>query len=56
MARRLNSKDVLEVLADLMVARGMPDYIRSDNASEFTAKAVREWLKKIGVKTLYIEP
>ena len=55
-ARRLNSKDVLEVLADLMVARGMPDYIRSDNGSEFTAKAVREWLKKIGVKTLYIEP
>jgi len=36
-ARRLNSKDVLEVLADLMVARGVPDHIRSDNGSEFTA-------------------
>lgn len=55
-ARRLNSKDVLEVLADLMVARGVPDHIRSDNGSEFTAKAVREWLGKVGVKTLYIEP
>jgi len=55
-ARRLNSKDVLEVLADLMVARGVPDHIRSDNGSEFTAIAVREWLGKVGVKTLYIEP
>ena len=53
-ARRLNSKDVLEVLADLMVARGVPDHIRSDNGSEFTAKAVREWLGKVDVKTLYI--
>ena len=55
-ARRLNSKDVLEVRADLMVARGVPDHIRSDNGAEFTAKAVREWLGKVGVKTLYIEP
>lgn len=55
-ARRLNSKDVLEVLGDLMIARGVPDNIRSDNGSEFTAKAVRDWLGKIGVKTLYIEP
>lgn len=55
-ARRLNSKDVLEVLADLMVVHGVPDHIRSDNGSEFTAKAVREWLGKVGVKTLFIEP
>lgn len=55
-ARRLNSKDVLEVLADLMVMRGAPDHIRSDNGSEFRAKAVREWLGRIGAKTLYIEP
>lgn len=36
--------------------RGVPDYIRSDNGSEFTAKAVRQWLAKVGVKTLFIEP
>ena len=36
--------------------RETPDYIRSDNESEFTAKAVREWLSRIGVKTLFIEP
>ena len=33
-----------------------PDHIRSDNGSEFTAHAVRDWLGRIGVKTLYIEP
>jgi len=55
-ARRLTSEDVLERLSDLFVRRGVPDYIRSDNGSEFTAKAVRHWLGRVGVKTLYIEP
>ena len=32
------------------------DHVRSDNGNEFTATAVREWLGKVGVKTLYIEP
>lgn len=54
--RRLGSQDVLEVLGDLMVARGIPDHIRSDNGSEFRAKAVRKWLGRIGAKTLYIDP
>jgi len=34
----------------------VPEHIRSDNGSEFTAKCVREWLGRVGVKTLYIEP
>jgi transposase InsO family protein len=34
----------------------VPQYIRSDNGSEFTAKAVREWLGRLGVETLFIEP
>lgn len=55
-ARKLNHDDVLERLAWLMVTRGVPDHIRSDNGSEFTAKAVRNWLQRVGVKTLYIEP
>jgi transposase InsO family protein len=55
-ARRLNSEDVLERLAWLMVTRGVPDHIRSDNGPEFTAGAVREWLKGVGVKTLFITP
>jgi putative transposase len=55
-ARRLTSDDVLERLAWLMATRGVPEHIRSDNGPEFTAKAVRSWLKKVGVKTLFIEP
>ena len=55
-ARRLTSEDVLERLSDLFVRRGVPDYIRSDNGSEFTAQAVRDWLERVGVKTLFIEP
>lgn len=55
-ARKLNHDDVLERLAWLMVTRGVPDHIRSDNGSEFTAKVVRNWLHRVGVKTLYIEP
>ena len=54
--RQLNSQNVLSVLADLMLVRGVPDHIRSDNGPEFTAKAVRDWLPKVGVKTLFIEP
>jgi putative transposase len=55
-ARRLRSDDVLHCLAWLFSHRGPPDHIRSDNGSEFTAKAVRDWLSRIGVKTLFIEP
>lgn len=54
--RRLNSQNVLSALADLMMARGLPEHIRSDNRPEFTARAVRDWLPKVGVKTLFIEP
>lgn len=55
-ARRLTSEDVLERLSDLFVRRGVPEHIRSDNGSEFTALKVREWMARVDVKTLYIEP
>ena len=55
-ARTLRSDDVLERLAWLMTTRGVPERIRSDNGAEFTAKAVRGWLDRVGVKTLFIEP
>ena len=54
--RRFRSDDVLAVLADLFVEHGPPEHIRSDNGPEFAAKAVREWLGKVGVTTLFIEP
>ena len=54
--RHLRQDDVLERLSELFSRKGVPEYIRSDNGPEFTAKAVRGWLEKLGVKTLYIEP
>jgi putative transposase len=55
-ARKITADDVLERLGRLFALRGVPGHIRSDNGPEFTAKAVRQWLGKVGVKTLFIEP
>lgn len=54
--RRLNSRDVIDTLGELFVHRSPPEYIRSDNGPEFIAIALREWLERLNVKTLYIEP
>ena len=53
--RRLSHEEVLEELARLFWTRGIPEHIRSDNGPEFTAARVREWLPRLGVKTLFIE-
>ncbi len=55
-ARRLSSDDVLQCLTELFTWRGVPEHIRSDNGGEFTAKAVRRWLGRVGATTLFIEP
>ena len=55
-ARRVNATEEMVVPAKLMVFRGVPDHIRSDNGPAFTARAVREWLGRVGARTLYIEP
>ena len=47
--------DVIETLADLFEARGVPGYIRSDQGPEFIAKAVRQWIAALGARTVYIE-
>ena len=54
--RSMSNYYVMERLADLFIERGAPEYIRSDNGSEFTAKELRSWLKRVNVKTLYIAP
>jgi putative transposase len=54
--RRITSQDVTDKLFQLFVFRGVPEHIRSDNGPEFTAKAIRSWLNRMGVKTLFIEP
>lgn len=55
-ARRMTSEDIIYRLGQLFVEHGVPAFIRSDNGPEFTAKAVREWLERLKVQTLYIEP
>ena len=55
-ARRISAQDVIYQLGELFLERGIPEYIRSDNGPEFTARAIRQWLRDLGVKTLYIEP
>lgn len=54
--RKLKSIDVIDVLSDLFILRGVPEHIRSDNGPEFIAKAVQEWITAVGVKTAYITP
>jgi len=55
-ARRLGGYEVIEALADVMLYRGIPENIRSDNGPEFVAEELRKWLAKLGTGTLYIEP
>jgi len=54
--RRWSSARVIAALADVMVMKGVPEHLRSDNGPEFVAKDLRKWLAKTGAKTLYIEP
>lgn len=53
---RLSWEDVIECLEELFILRGMPAYLRSDNGAEFTTPKVREWLRRLGVQTAFIEP
>jgi len=55
-ARRLDSQEVIDTLAEVMLVRGIPEYLRSDNGPEFVARELRHWLAKLGTGTLYIEP
>jgi putative transposase len=54
--RHITSQEVIDKLFELFILRGIPEHIRSDNGPEFTAKAIRKWLSRIGVTTLFIEP
>ena len=53
--RRLNSFDVIDTLAEVMLRRGIPEHIRSDNGPEFIARELQKWLANVGTRTLYIE-
>jgi putative transposase len=55
-ARRLRATDVIDILSDLFILRGVPGHIRSDNGPEFVAAAVQQWIAAVGAKTAYIAP
>ena len=54
--RKLSSVDVIDVLTDLFILRGIPAWIRSDNGPEFVAEAVRRWVAAVGARAAFIEP
>jgi putative transposase len=54
--RKVKAADVIYELSELFIERGVPEYLRSDNGPEFIAAYVREWLRRVGTKTLFIEP
>jgi transposase InsO family protein len=55
-ARHLTATDVIATLERLFKQHGPPRFLRSDNEPEFVAHVVKDWLTKLGVRTLYIEP
>ena len=48
--REVKAIDVIDVLSDLFMLRGVAGHIRSDNGPEFVAKVVREWIGSVGAK------
>ena len=54
--RQVKAADIVYELSELFIERGVPEYLRSDNGPEFTADFVRDWLRRVGAKTLFIEP
>ncbi|SHE93274.1 Integrase core domain-containing protein [Ruegeria intermedia] len=54
--RTLNSVNVIYARTDLVILRGAPRFMRSDNWPKFIAQAVRDWIAAVGAKTAYIEP
>jgi transposase InsO family protein len=55
-APRMTSDDVLDTLYPLLIKRGKPHYIRSDNGSEFIAAPLQAWLRKVGIEPIQIYP
>ena len=54
--RKIRNQDVIDLLFILFIIQGITKYIRSENGPQFTAKAIREWLSRLGVRTHFIEP
>jgi transposase InsO family protein len=46
----------MSALADVMLIKGVPEHLRSDNGPELKARDLRKWLAATSAQTLYIEP
>ena len=55
-ARKLKATDVIDVLSDLFILRGVPGHVRSDNGPAFVARSVQEWITAVGARTADIAP
>jgi putative transposase len=53
--RKFTLLDVIEILSELFITRGLPKHIRSDNGPEFTSKAIRKWLSNLEAGPLFTE-
>jgi putative transposase len=52
----IRSGRVIEVLAQLVSVHGAPRHLRSDNGSEFVARAILRWLQSAQIETAFIDP
>jgi putative transposase len=54
--RSFKAAQVKEVLREVGVKRGYPEFLRSDNGSEFIAGIIKEFLVENRIQAAYIEP
>lgn len=56
-ARSITADATVDTLDQVVLERGTtPEYIRCDNGPELTANALRDWCRRSGTGTSYIEP
>ena len=55
-SRSITADQILDILTNLFLCRGVPQHIRSDNGPEFIATAIRQLAAKAGLEMLYVEP
>ena len=55
-ATKMGSAEVLDALYPLLLRRGKPEYLRSDNGPEFSSASFKDWLVRVGIAPIQIYP
>ena len=55
-SKSIRSEDVINRLSELFLMYGVPKHIRSDNGPELIAKSIQDWVARMSIGTLYVEP